>query len=146
MVKTCCAPKCRNRSKTPGISFFCFPKAPNLRREWIRRVNKANFQPTRHTVLCSDHFPSDSFLSESVPEFLQLIGLEQRPIRRRLKHGALPVLFKRTKNGWEEGEGENEKETEEEDAGKEEDGIEDESDEEGRFVIQMDVAEEERVS
>ncbi|XP_070188872.1 dentin sialophosphoprotein-like, partial [Littorina saxatilis] len=155
MVKTCCAPNCRNRSKTPGISFFCFPKSPHLRREWIRRVNKANFQPTRHTVLCSDHFHSDSFLNESVPEFLQLIGLEQRPVRRRLKHGSLPTLFRITHNGWEErgeerremgGErGMEEGEVKREGGGMDEQEEEEENtDEEDRFVIQMDVAEEDR--
>ena len=71
-----------------------------------------------------------------------LIGLEQRPIRRRLKHGALPVLFKLTDRGWEEGKGEREKEPGEEEGGREEDGMDDDSDDDGRFVIQMDVAEE----
>ena len=56
------------------------------------------------------------------------------------------MLFKRTRDGWEEGECDKEKEAEEKDDGKEEDGMEEESDDEGRFVIQMDVAEEERVS
>ena len=44
------------------------------------------------------------------------------------------------------GECDKDKEAEEKDDGKEEDGMEEESDDEGRFVIQMDVAEEERVS
>nr|KAG5706966.1 hypothetical protein BaRGS_021472 [Batillaria attramentaria] len=136
MVKTCCAPQCHNKSKQPGISFFCFPKHPTVRREWIRRLKKENFEPTRHTVLCSQHFDSSCFLSESVPEFLRRIGLEQRPVRRRLRHGALPTLLVRRGNRWaEEGGGTGNGTAEDTEEKEEMEGEEEEEEEEESSVV-----------
>ncbi|CAM9250214.1 unnamed protein product, partial [Lampetra planeri] len=38
-----------------------FPLDPLRRREWVRRVRRINFVPSRHTSLCSKHFHSSCF-------------------------------------------------------------------------------------
>ena len=39
------------------IATFHFPiKKPDLSKKWIRFVNRINWKPTQHSVLCKHHF------------------------------------------------------------------------------------------
>ena len=61
MVKSCCAPGCKNRSTTnSSIKFHRFPVDKERRALWIAAVRREHWQPTEHSVLCSAHFVSGS--------------------------------------------------------------------------------------
>ena len=49
---------CTNNSKTEGISLHVFPRDDAIREKWIRFVqrNRAKWQPSKTSVLCSVHF------------------------------------------------------------------------------------------
>ena len=61
MVKSCCAPGCKNRSTAnSSIKFHRFPVDKDRRALWIAAVRRVHWQPTEHSVLCSAHFVSGS--------------------------------------------------------------------------------------
>ena len=53
-----------------------FPNIPEIREQWVRRVDKPNFTPNGASRLCSHHFH---------PSCYKVSG--------RLKPGAIPTLF-----------------------------------------------------
>ena len=60
MVNSCCALNCSIRdtkvSTEVGIKFYLIPhKEPN-RTLCLNAINRKNFQPRAHTVICSQHF------------------------------------------------------------------------------------------
>lgn len=88
-MKYCCAYGCSNGGATPGKSFFLFPMDCKLKKEWIQQVSRKNFEPSRTTVLCSDHFTPGSFTYDQA-----LLGrLDLSFSRRRLKPDAVPTIF-----------------------------------------------------
>ena len=55
MVNKCAAPKCQTgyTSSTVKLSSFYFPlKNEKLNKKWIRFVNRRDWVPTKHSVLC----------------------------------------------------------------------------------------------
>ncbi|ROL41648.1 THAP domain-containing protein 2 [Anabarilius grahami] len=75
----CCVPKCAISGKfNSTISFHHFPKDETLRKIWIRNVRRENLVIKRTTTVCSRHFVSTDVIQGG---------------RRRLKEGAVPVLF-----------------------------------------------------
>ena len=59
MVNKCAAPKCQTgyTSSTRKLSSFHFPlKNEELNKKWIRFVNRSDWVPTKHSVLCELHF------------------------------------------------------------------------------------------
>ena len=60
MVNKCAAPSCRSgyvKNGTKKITTFHFPlKKIELNKLWIRFVNRQNWSPTKHSVLCEYHF------------------------------------------------------------------------------------------
>lgn len=79
----CCVPMCSASARFNSVlSFHTFPKDDELRRRWVVNIRRDNFTITKHTRVCSRHFQSRDLIQPLNP-----IG------RRRLKHGAVPVLF-----------------------------------------------------
>ena len=92
MVKTCVAANCSNK-KSPTVSLFNFPKDPKLHQKWIKNVQRTRAVwkgPTPNSVLCSKHFESSCF--EPCYDLAAKAGIK---IRRKLKPGAIPTIFKR---------------------------------------------------
>ncbi|XP_035213437.1 THAP domain-containing protein 3-like [Stegodyphus dumicola] len=84
MPTTCCAYGCSNnnmkdRCKENKISFH--PKDENLRKEWIVRIKRENFNPTPPTRICSEHFEEECFTYQPFTN------------RRSLKADAMPTKF-----------------------------------------------------
>lgn len=52
---------------------------PELLKEWVLNIGRANFKPKQHTVICSEHFR---------PECFSAFGN-----RKNLKHNAVPTVF-----------------------------------------------------
>ena len=56
----CAAINCRNDSKSK-VSTFKFPEDPKLRKEWLIKMKRESFEPTKHSRICADHFTADCF-------------------------------------------------------------------------------------
>ena len=54
---------CINNSRTEGISMHLFPRDDVTRQKWVRfvRRHRANWQPSKASVLCSVHFELSDF-------------------------------------------------------------------------------------
>uniref|UniRef100_A0ABZ3NNK6 THAP domain containing 3 n=1 Tax=Rattus norvegicus TaxID=10116 RepID=A0ABZ3NNK6_RAT len=82
MPKSCAARQCCNRysSRRKQLTFHRFPfSRPELLREWVLNIGRADFKPKQHTVICSEHFR---------PECFSAFGN-----RKNLKHNAVPTVF-----------------------------------------------------
>lgn len=90
MVISCAAFGCTNRYVKGGPkSFHYFPmKNEELLKKWIVAIKRENFNPTKYSCLCSDHFlPSDYNLNRSENVFPVH---HHKPI---LKFNAVPSVF-----------------------------------------------------
>lgn len=83
MVKSCCAINCNNKfSHGNNISFHRFPLGKrDVLKKWVSNIRRKNFTPTRHHVICSEHFREADYL-ENVASG-----------RRYLKPEAIPTVF-----------------------------------------------------
>uniref|UniRef100_A0A2K5EZ56 THAP domain-containing protein 1 n=1 Tax=Aotus nancymaae TaxID=37293 RepID=A0A2K5EZ56_AOTNA len=64
MVRSCSVYGCKNRyNKDKPVSFFFFFET-NLCKEWEATVRRKNFQPTKYSSICSEHFTPDCFKRE----------------------------------------------------------------------------------
>ncbi|NWS41268.1 THAP5 protein, partial [Probosciger aterrimus] len=85
MPRYCAASTCKNRGGQSArdrtkLSFYPFPLHDKERLEkWLRNMKRDAWTPTKHQVLCSDHFTPDS--------------LDVRWGIRYLKHTAVPTIF-----------------------------------------------------
>ena len=63
MPDKCCIVGCRvNYTGGPKKSVFYFPQDEELKRKWIRFVNRKDWIPSKHSVICVDHF-ADEFIT-----------------------------------------------------------------------------------
>ena len=81
---------CTNNCKTEGISMHMFPREDAIRDKWVRfvRRHRADWQPSKTSVLCSVHFDAS--------DFEQRLGLdlgeaESFKTKRWLKKNAVPT-------------------------------------------------------
>ncbi|XP_034936038.1 THAP domain-containing protein 3-like isoform X2 [Chelonus insularis] len=69
------------KTSVPGDkrSFHTFPMNERLKSIWIRNMGKTNWSPSKHTLLCSDHFTPNC--------------IDFRDCRPRLRKGSIPTIF-----------------------------------------------------
>ncbi|XP_038243267.1 THAP domain-containing protein 5 isoform X1 [Dermochelys coriacea] len=85
MPRYCAASCCKNRGGQNArdqrkLSFYPFPLHDKERLEkWLRNMKRDTWTPSKHQLLCSDHFTPDS--------------LDVRWGIRYLKHTAIPTIF-----------------------------------------------------
>ncbi|XP_074546804.1 uncharacterized protein LOC141805586 [Halichoeres trimaculatus] len=78
----CCVPHCSVSARfNSSVSFFSFPKDDELHKQWMINIRRDNFVTTNPRV-CGLHFQSEDVIEPPTPAG-----------RRRLKKGAVPVLF-----------------------------------------------------
>lgn len=86
MSRRCVAAGCSN-TNADGVSLFHFPRGhPSLRQKWNKQVQRTRADwkdATQYSVLCSEHFTSDSFIATQ-------FGSTKR---KRLKPDAVPTIF-----------------------------------------------------
>ena len=60
MVWRCCTFGCRNRGgQRLGLGFYRFPfKNEGRLRRWIQAVRREDWQPSKYSRICGDHFVS----------------------------------------------------------------------------------------
>lgn len=67
MPRFCVAYGCTNRSDKAdcvqkNLSFHRFPlKDSNRLKQWLVNLQRDNFEPNKHAVLCSEHFNNEDF-------------------------------------------------------------------------------------
>ncbi|KAL7632618.1 UNVERIFIED_CONTAM: hypothetical protein RMT77_017056 [Armadillidium vulgare] len=87
MPDFCSASGCNNSTdnsqcREKGVSFHHFPlKDKNRLSEWLKHINRSNFNPTKHSVLCSEHFDNKFFVYQPFTN------------RRQLSSEAVPTIF-----------------------------------------------------
>ena len=82
---------CQNRSFTPGIRVYKFPKDPVVRGKWVQFVRRHDFKdPTSaYTSLCSAHFEESSYEKNlAVLSSMEAQGLK---MNWSLKRDAVPT-------------------------------------------------------
>ncbi|NXO26491.1 THAP5 protein, partial [Cisticola juncidis] len=85
MPRYCAATRCKNRGGQSAkdqrkLSFYPFPLRDKERLEkWLRNMKRDSWTPSKHQLLCSDHFTPDS--------------LDVRWGIRYLKNTAVPTIF-----------------------------------------------------
>lgn len=84
MVNSCSAYGCKNRnSKGSQITFHRFPlNNKSLLKLWLYQIKRGNWEPSKYSVICSEHFTEDCFVVK---------GLQNS--RRTLKSDAYPTIF-----------------------------------------------------
>lgn len=86
----CAAINCRNDSKSK-VSTFKFPEDPKLRKEWLIKMKRESFEPTKHSRICADHFTADCFQQNLA--IRTSLGSTFKPRRLDLKKDAVPTIF-----------------------------------------------------
>ena len=96
----CVAIGCNNNTKSktssqtspdPKLSFHTFPRDKELRLQWIQKIRRANWKPSKHSRLCSEHFTNDQFTDTPDSDNVQMDCSTRR--RRTLKAHAVPTTF-----------------------------------------------------
>ena len=88
----CAALNCLNYSKSK-VSTFKFPANSKLRKQWLLKMKRKEFQPEKNSRICVVHFTEDYFRENlAIRRFL---GSDFKPLRRHLKEDAVrrAILF-----------------------------------------------------
>lgn len=85
---------CNNNSKTQGVSLHLFPRDKVIYNQWIRFVqrHRANWQPSKTSVLCSVHFQSSCFEQRADLNLKDTADTSLFRSRRWLKKDATPTI------------------------------------------------------
>lgn len=90
---------CINNSKTEGVSMHMFPREEAVRDKWVCfvRRHRADWQPSKTSVLCSVHFDASDFEQRLD---LNIGDAELFKTKRWLKKNAVPTkdLVKQQEN------------------------------------------------
>ena len=62
------------------IMLHRFPRDEASWKQWVKIIGRDGWVPSKHSVLCSDHFTEDSF------------AVYNNRIKKRIKPGALPII------------------------------------------------------
>ncbi|KFM74746.1 THAP domain-containing protein 4, partial [Stegodyphus mimosarum] len=84
MVNSCSAYGCKNRNtKGSHLTFHRFPlNNTHLLKLWLYQIKRGTWEPSKYSVICSEHFTEDSFVVKGVQK-----------CRRTLKSDAYPTIF-----------------------------------------------------
>ena len=104
MPYKCAALNCRtNCNPNDGtkeenhISMHVFPlEDPDRLRQWVQRLHRKNFTPTKYSRICSLHFKSDDFEKESTDKNIARKRKRfdsRQKAKRTLKSTAVPSIF-----------------------------------------------------
>ncbi|CAB4056498.1 unnamed protein product [Lepeophtheirus salmonis] len=104
MPNTCSAPLCRTgypgEAKDPTTVFHRVPlKNKELMKKWITAIPRANYKPTIHSRLCSNHFVIEDYVSR---RRTNSIKLKTKLPKALLKFNSLKWLNKQRKKSMED--------------------------------------------
>ena len=89
-MPACCIVGCRTGYRGNYGIYQCFflPKSQEMHRRWLKKINRTNFIPSKHTVVCERHFHAADF----VPAHENLDSKKRPKKRKTLKPFAVPSL------------------------------------------------------
>ena len=67
-------------SKKQNIIFDRFPSEPERKEKWLKKLRRKDWQPSKHSKICSDHFTESN--------------LNRTYKRVKLREDAIPTTFK----------------------------------------------------
>ena len=82
----CAAINCRNDSKSKVSS-----DDSKLTKQWLIKMKRASFEPTKRSRICADHLTADCFQQNLVER--TSLGSTFKPRRLNLKKDAVPTIF-----------------------------------------------------
>ena len=86
----CAALNCLNYSKSK-VSTFKFPANSKLRKQWLLKMKRKEFQPEKYSRICAVHFTENDFRENlAIRRFLVS---DFKPLRLHLKEDAVPWTF-----------------------------------------------------
>lgn len=95
MTRKCSVPCCRSNydGTTEKVSTFKFPEDDDLRKKWIKSINRSDFTPGKYSFVCAKHFPPEFIIYEDKcirPDGSELVVTRKYP---KLTDDAYPCLF-----------------------------------------------------
>jgi hypothetical protein len=96
MPSVCCVPGCKSNYKSSddkNVPVFRFPSDIEKQKEWVRAIHRADFQPTKRSVVCIKHFSECNIIRED--SITRPDGSVLTVPRRQLKlnKDAVPNIF-----------------------------------------------------
>ena len=65
-MPTCAVTGCFSCSRKENVcQSFPLPKEEKTRQEWLKRINRKDFEPTKNIRVCIKHFGSEAFVSQA---------------------------------------------------------------------------------
>ena len=89
----CAVVGCNNTQNTPDVSFHCIPK-DERRREFVRRLGRADQKDNPSWRVCSKHFTDDAYERNALHEYVYTRGQVKKLSRDALPTVKLPVALK----------------------------------------------------
>lgn len=94
---SCVAPGCKSGNGTknifpPGVGKHRFPKNPDLRQKWANAIPRKNWQPSKHSRICSLHFDDSDYVTDHQDSNAHRKRNHKLKVRR-LKVDAVPHYF-----------------------------------------------------
>lgn len=91
----CSVPGCRsNYNSAEGhISVFKFPSDKELKEDWVRRIHRKDFVPTKYSVVCIKHFQSNFIIRTIEAEGKDGNKISCQRKRPILSNDAYPTIF-----------------------------------------------------
>ncbi|XP_071790254.1 THAP domain-containing protein 1-like [Asterias amurensis] len=89
MPESCTAVGCTNRRvKGGGVSFHKFPLGKQtLLSKWVAAISRPDFYPSKHQVVCSEHFRENDYIRCVHPRD------DQEVVKHELMESAVPSIF-----------------------------------------------------
>ncbi|XP_035229653.1 52 kDa repressor of the inhibitor of the protein kinase-like [Stegodyphus dumicola] len=93
MPDHCCVPNSNYAGTENYVSVYKFPMDEANKQLWGCKIPRANFTPSKRSVVCEKHFREDMIVREDV--YTDKNGVISRIPRKRpmLKDGAYPCIF-----------------------------------------------------
>ena len=93
MVNKCCVPFCKSgyegAKSRKKVHFFKFPSDETLRKAWLKRISREDFEPNMYSRVCSEHFKKEDRRSTSKDSRGRTIRLK----KHYLADDAVPSVF-----------------------------------------------------
>ena len=65
-MPVCAVIGCNSCSRKENLcQSFCLPKEEKTRQEWLDRINRKDFEPSKNTRVCIKHFAPEAFVAKA---------------------------------------------------------------------------------